>query len=208
MRYHEFLTELPQRRYPVDPNLGFMDNRHNYRLAKTVIKSSKKKLVKDYGADRYLYKFGNKFILVDEYNRRVLYYCGYKQKYYKFLNKIVTSEILHWRDRTVFGLGNTSEYVYLDLLLPLTGVLMSDHEHTMPGERFWSRLIETALSRRLLVYFINFTPVNPTINREIIYIGSESDLRQLELDGAVHGVESSYRSKRWIISVDPLDKPQ
>lgn len=200
MKYREFLNELPQRRYPVDTDLGFPSKFENSRLVKKILKSDKTVFIESFNNDRNLYRFKNRFVLVDEYYHQIIYYMTWKQKFYKCLNSEVAIETIHWRDRSVFGFSNLTQHVYLDLLLPLTKVIMCDYEHTSPGERFWFRLVETALNKNLKVYYFNFLPTSHIFKNELITINDEFDLKEILLDKTPWGDNMNSQSKRILIS--------
>jgi hypothetical protein len=204
MKYREFLGEMPIRRYPTDPELGLADKQKNSKLTEKILASSKKQLIKSYGNYRELYRWKNHYALIDMKDREIIYYLQWKQKYYKFLNSEVISETFHWKNRAVFGLSTITEYAYLDLLLPLTSIIMCDYEHTQPGENFWLRLIEAAISRKLHVYYLNMLPISSTVKRELIPITDDNDLKAIIMLNEPWGDRNANMAKRILISVKPL----
>lgn len=141
---------------PLDDELGFKHFENNRELAATILKSKKSILIETTHLGNILFKNGNKFIVVDPHRIQVIYYLKWKQSFYKLLNTTVSQEIIHWRDRGIFETRNLTSHVYLDLLLPINNVIMSDFIHTNPAENFWLKLIDESFDRDLQIYTVDF----------------------------------------------------
>lgn len=198
------LNEMPRRVYPVDDELGFKENSNNYKLAKLVIQSKKSILLETTELGNKLYKHGNKFLLVDPFRVRLLYYLKWKEKFYNLINKTVTQEILHWRDRGLFEIRNLTSHIYFDLLLPINNIIMTDYIHTKPGENFWLKLTDDAFDRNMYVYTVNFS------YNQLVHIKNKLEFNSLiiydkeNLLNNVWGDEKKFEARRIIISKNNL----
>lgn len=164
---------MPRRIVPMNDELGFKHYQNNRELATEILKSKKSILIETTQLGNQLFRNGNRFILIDPHRIQVLYYLKWKQKYYNLLKTTVSQEIIHWRDRGIFETRNLTSHVYLDLLLPINNVIMSDFLHTNPAERFWLKLVDEAFDREFGVYSLNFN------RQQLIHLTSKLDFNSL-----------------------------
>lgn len=207
----KMLAELPKRIELSPDEFGLKNVEYNYRVASSILKHPQKTLVETYPRQRNLYRYQNRFILIDEESVMVLYYLSWKEEFFKILNTTVTTEVLHWRNRgqTMMGFANLTRHVFFDLLLPLRGAVLSDSLHTPSGEAFWVKIIEESFDRNLGVYYLNFLPVNTHVNREIIQLHDKNDFLDLtnptnSVVRAPWGGHEKFEARRFLI----LDRTQ
>lgn len=198
------LSEMPREIYPADDQLGFRESRENTKLAQGILKSSKSILVEVTDLGNRLYKNGNKFILVDSHNVKVLYYIKWQDVYVNLINKQVSKINLHWRDRRIFESRNLSTHVFFDLLLPINGSIMTDYKQTEHGRNFWFKVIDESLNRKLNVLVVNFLQTDQNNKNQIIPIKNRMDFHSLLIsDGEGNspwGRQQKFEARRIIIS--------
>jgi hypothetical protein len=199
------IMEMPRRVSPDDPDLGFSTELTNTQLATEILKSSDAVLIETSALGNKLFRVRNKFALVDPHRVRLLYYMSWVDCYYKFLNITVAQEVFHWKDRGVFENRNLTAHVYFDLLLPVNQVIMTDSEHTGPGEGFWLKAIDEAFDRGLNIYYINFMQTPQHSTRKIVKIKDKFEFTGLLVDPInIHqrpwGYEMKFEGRRILIS--------
>jgi hypothetical protein len=204
------ICEMPRRIYPVDPDLGFTVEKNNRDLASEIIKSKNTIQLESTKLGNILYKYGNKFVLVDPYRMMVLYYLSWKDKYYKYLNSTVSQEVLHWRDRGLYETIDLSSHVFFDLLLPIHGKIMTDFIHTNSGERFWLRRINETFNKNLHIYCIYFLQTTDS-SRKIVKVKDDLSFKSLlispdnKLSNNPWGYDNKFEARRILITQEPLD---
>lgn len=205
------LAEMP-RRIPLPPNeFGLKSEDYNTKIAAAVLKSNSTVVLENLSNNRLLCRYKNKFMLIDSTNIKVLYYMHFKIKYFNFLKRNITCEVLHWKNRAqlLFGLSNLSSHVFFKYLLPINGIIMTDYLHTEFGEYFWVRRIGEAFDFNLNVYYLNLLPVSKTVNQELIQLKDVYDLMQLtnpdnNIDRSPWGDERKHEGRRILISQFPI----
>ena len=200
-----YISEMPRRIDPLDPELGFKDLNLNRRIASGVLESSNKIQIKQFNNGLVLYRIANKFVLIDPFRVTVVYYLAWKTKFFKYLNTKVVSTVLHWRDRPIPGQIGLTSWVFFDLLLPIEGAIMTDIKHSSPGEAFWVRRIEEALEKNLYVYYLDLLPSDEATNRQLLRIKDSLHLYHLlipNVDDKTQpwGDTTKFEGRRIIIS--------
>jgi hypothetical protein len=197
-----FINEMPRIIEPRDPDFGFSDSKINQQIAISILRSSRKIEIKSFNDGNIIYRLGNKFILVDPFRRRVLYYFSWRSKFFKLLNATIVSEVLHWRDLRVGTYVDLSQWVFFDLLLPIESAVMTDIFHTRPGARFWMRRISEAFKLGLNVYYVDFLP-GKNNKRTLRKLSNMMDLDSMLLgdeNDSPWGPEEKFKARRIIIS--------
>jgi len=203
------LFEMPRRIPLPDNEFGLKNTAHNKKIANSIMLNKNAVVLEEFTYHRKLYKYKNKFALIDTDNAVLLYYMRYQNQYIKYLQAEVTSEVLLWKNRSQYlvGLTNITSRVFFEYLLPINGIIMTDTLHTEPGELFWLKRIEEALSKKLYVYYINLLPVDQNTNREIVRINDILDILYLSGDNVMKnpwGNEEKYEASRILISINEL----
>jgi hypothetical protein len=111
-----------------------------------------------------IYETGQQIFAVDEDTRRIAYLVTYEFKYLRKLNVRGISQIKLWRSAAPRGL---TAHVFWNVLLPLTGVMISDNVQTNSGQKFWTDSITEALLRGAFVYLVNTVDgtIHPILDR-------------------------------------------
>jgi hypothetical protein len=198
------IGESPQRIKPPNPELGFDVDRNNRELASEILRSNRASVVHTTQMGNLLYKYGNRFILVDPHQAVVLYYMKWTDEYYSLLGTTVTREVLHWRNRGVFESRNLTSQVFFDLLLPIHGCVMTDIVHTEPGEGFWLRMIDEAFDRGLYIYNIDFLQGKMRSTPEVKLLANKMEFHSLLIMNSAAqspwGGEHKFNARRIVIS--------
>ena len=198
--FQRILLEVPQTIIDIGDEHVLNDKLGNIKLARKIQANSKKKVVKELEAAVTLYELPEKYVVLDETNPavpRVIYFVWYKIQNLNFINRKAASQILVWRAGGYPILTGLAEYVFNELILPITGTIVTDYQQTNNGKRFWQDRIGKALKAKKYVYYVNFQP-----ERVIKQINHISDLE--DLDKQAYGVHQKFRQRRLIIAEDPI----
>lgn len=190
------IFESPQTIHDLSDDHLLNNKLSNIRLAREVQQNKKKELLKNLAPDINLYELPEKYIVLDETNinvPRVIYFVWYKIQNLGYIAKKSACQILVWSNPTYSILDGFAQYVFFDIILPKTGTIVTDYQHTGYGRRFWARQIAKALSIGKYVYYVNFQP-----DRVIQQI---TNIHQLEdLSPSIYGDHQKYKQRRLIIT--------
>lgn len=207
----KILQELPRRIQLPPDEFGLKNEKYNSRIVSTILAAKNKSMIESFGDGRDLWRYKNKFILIDSRLQQVLYYLSWREEHYNFFDRMVATEVLHWRNRGQYmmGLSNLTQHVFFDLLLPLYGAILSDRLHTSYSEAFWVKMIEAAFNRDIAVYYVNFIAVSSNINREIIRLYDRNDFLNLvnpnnPIVREPWGNDEKYESRKFLLTLEPL----
>jgi hypothetical protein len=214
MKHRKFnLSESPRNIEPKDSNLGFTVTADNEKLALAILNNKKAIKIEHTNLGNILYRYGNKFILVDPFYKKVVYYLSWNDRYFKIIDAVVSQEVLHWRDSNSFEYRNLSAHVFFDLLLPIHGKILTDHLHTSAGQRFWLRRIDEAFDRKLHVYCVYFLPTEHQSHKRIAKVNDKIAFNSLLipydswLSHNPWGNQKKFEARRILISETTLNVP-
>lgn len=196
----QYLIEVPQRIEPDEFNLN--DVEHNRLLCKQLLKGYKLKLVNiDFENGSKLYNTKREIFL--ENNGLILYYVKYDINTYKLIKYPVISQSILWKTK---GRGFNSDLiglptkVFFDILLPKTGVIATDKQQTILGERFWYERINQAFSKNYYIYYLNLL-----YPQELSQIKDYDNFESLMDNKEIWGNDNKHQSRKIIISKNKLD---
>ena len=200
MKLYDIFEMTPYNIPQTDFNMSNIE--HNQEMAENTIKllgRRKAKIIKKISDTVYLCSIPRGVTMIDKKLMRVLYYVEYEIKYIKLIKTTALTQVLVWNDDTRSESFHLSGYVFTQILLPKTGVIMADSKQTWDGQRFWRRQVSTALQNGLYVYYADLKPPG-----ELKFITSQQEFMQIINTKQPWGQAPDNLKQRFIVSTKLL----
>lgn len=146
MGFLEKVTAAPQN---VDW-VGYKPRQMNLEMYSKLAGDKRKKRVDSLTQDIHLYSFPDKFAVLDEENKEVLYLVQFKISVF-FGHKSI-SQIQVWRNKGIPLTEGLAKKIFFDFLFPMAECIVTDRQQTSYGRSFWELRIAEAMSRKFPVY--------------------------------------------------------
>lgn len=192
----EDISESPMLVLPLDFNLeDSKTNRESYMLTRT----SRAEKLKSFG--KYpLFKIGQKYIIVDEANEKVLYEMRYEIERLSILKIKSATQVKLWRNIGVLALSHASSDIFWNYLFPQTEVIATDRQQSQLGQAFWGNRINEAFRDHFFVYHFNHA---------IRLLKKFNSVRELhDNEHLIWGSHHKHEYDRVIISKMPISIPE
>jgi hypothetical protein len=166
-----------------------------------LVNNNKKTMVEDFGNGFKLYSLPTKFFVIKEDSQDLTYFVSYEEHTVKFINpttnsetvKKVTTQLKVWREQSHVDAKSLSlsRDMFMDYLLPLHGVMLSDGSHTEFGAGFWRKMAGYAFNMGYKVGFLNMN------NKIAMYVENQQEfLKQVD---KFYGDEKRHHAQRLFI---------
>lgn len=99
------------------------------------------------------FKEGSVFIPYDD---KLFVYIQYHTYKYPFLPVATVTQTKIWRDKAVIVKNTFSPDLFFNIMLPITGAVLSDKEQTSDGQEFWKRRCAEAVAQGYRVALVDF----------------------------------------------------
>lgn len=145
-----------------------------------------------------LLKSGNKLLLVDHSSKLIRYFVQWREVWHNLVGSNCISQVAVWRDDLYTPEGYPKQ-IFLNYLLNITGVMITDIQQTSDGKRFWLNRIRDTFNMDLFLYYVNLMQdgKNPPCIMRLHDIKQVDNILQ---SGKLWGNDPKFESRKLIIT--------